>query len=83
MNMEKRALLYEARMPQQPGETVIYQHPVDDEINLGELIRALFGEWKVFAMVMIVENLKERTMPGSVTAHGGEIARLEAKQDSE
>jgi LPS O-antigen subunit length determinant protein (WzzB/FepE family) len=54
MNMEKRAQLHELRHPQQAGEPIIYQQIVNDEINLGDLLRSLFAEWKLLALVMAV-----------------------------
>jgi LPS O-antigen subunit length determinant protein (WzzB/FepE family) len=54
MNMEKRAELHKLEMPRPAGEPVIYQQLVSDEINLGDLLRALFREWRLLALVMAV-----------------------------
>ena len=54
MNMEKRAELHKLEMPRPAGEPVIYQQIVSDEINLGDLLRALFREWRLLALVMAI-----------------------------
>jgi len=52
MNIERRSNLHTLAEPLQVSEQVHYQQPASDEIYLGDLIRSLYREWKVLAVVM-------------------------------
>ena len=54
MNTEKKFSDYEVGFDRRPSFKDYYREAPADEIELGELIRNLFGEWKIIALVIAI-----------------------------